>query len=99
MLSEATVSLECRTLPLRSLNGCCGSTRGGFGMRSALALHEAVVDDPQDRDGISCDLLVLWRHPETGQIMPVGRLRYRDGIYTFAYVRAVLSIDRFRPLP
>lgn len=68
-------------------------------MRSALALHEAVVDDPQDRDGISCDLLVLWRHPETGQIMPVGRLRYRDGIYTFAYVRAVLSIDRFRPLP
>lgn len=45
------------------------------------------------------DLLVLWQHPGTGEIIPIGRFDHDEAGYTFAYTRAIYSIDGFRPLP
>lgn len=45
------------------------------------------------------ELLVLWQHPDTRQIIPIGRLGY-DGLeYTFVYTQAALEVPDFRPLP
>lgn len=45
------------------------------------------------------ELLVLWQHPETREIVPVGRLTNEHGLYSFSYTRAATAIDDFRPLP
>lgn len=45
------------------------------------------------------DLLVLWQHPETREIIPIGRFGHRERTYSFAYTRAALDIKDFRPLP
>lgn len=45
------------------------------------------------------DLLVLWQHPETREIIPIGRLAYDGREFTFSYTRAVIDIEHFRPLP
>lgn len=45
------------------------------------------------------ELLVLWQHPDTRQIIPIGRFSYDGDEYTFVYTRAALEIPDFRPLP
>lgn len=45
------------------------------------------------------DLLVLWQHPLTREITPIGRFAHDGETYSFAYTRAAASIDGFRPLP
>lgn len=45
------------------------------------------------------DLLVLWQHPETREIVPVGRFANDGANFTFAYTRAAGTIQGFRPLP
>lgn len=45
------------------------------------------------------DLLVLWQHPVTREIIPIGRFTRTQGEFTFCYTRAAASIDDFRPLP
>jgi hypothetical protein len=65
-------------------------------MHSATVLDRAasITDTPHVRD-----LLVLWQHPETREIVPIGRFTYDGDTYSFAYTRAVLTIRAFRPLP
>ena len=45
------------------------------------------------------DLLVLWQHPESREIVPIGRLSNAGGTYTFSYTRAAGQVGDFRPLP
>lgn len=45
------------------------------------------------------DLLVLWQHPESRQIHPIGRFSFDGETYTFAYTRHAHGIADFRPLP
>jgi hypothetical protein len=54
----------------------------------------SAVDDP----AVS-DLLVLWQHPDSRSIIPIGRLTHDAGRYAFSYTRAAESIEGFRPLP
>lgn len=64
-------------------------------MRSASVLdrHASTVV-PEVRD-----LIVLWQHPETREIVPIGRFAHDGETYSFAYTRAAATIDGFRPLP
>jgi hypothetical protein len=65
-------------------------------MRSAdlLDRHVATAGGPKVRE-----LLVLWQHPDTREIVPIGRFDYNGQTYCFAYTRAAATIDGFRPLP
>ncbi len=45
------------------------------------------------------ELLVLWQHPESRRIHPIGRLGKDGGNFTFTYTQHVREIDDFRPLP
>jgi hypothetical protein len=45
------------------------------------------------------ELLVLWQHPETREIVPIGRLSHDESGYSFCYTRAASEVDGFRPLP
>jgi hypothetical protein len=46
------------------------------------------------------DLLVLWQHPDTRELIPIGRFGHHGGgAYSFAYTRAAATIPDFRPLP
>lgn len=45
------------------------------------------------------DLLVLWQHPTTREIVPIGRFMRDGDVYTFSYTRAAADIADFRPLP
>ncbi|QKW32476.1 hypothetical protein HUT17_04915 (plasmid) [Nocardiopsis flavescens] len=45
------------------------------------------------------DLLVLWQHPISRLIAPIGRLTHHAGTYTFSYTRAAENVEDFRPLP
>lgn len=45
------------------------------------------------------DLLILWQHPGTREIIPIGRFGCHDATFTFAYTRAAAAIADFRPLP
>lgn len=60
----------------------------------------AVVDGPTRRDSLEIsDLLVLWQHPVTREIVPIGRFtRDRQG-FGFSYTRAAEDVQGFRPLP
>jgi hypothetical protein len=65
-------------------------------MRSASLLdgHTSATDAPQVRD-----LLVLWQHPETREIVPIGRFAYDGDTYSFTYTRAAATVEDLRPLP
>jgi hypothetical protein len=45
------------------------------------------------------ELLVLWQHPETREIVPIGRLSHDQHGYTYRYTRTAATIQGFRPLP
>lgn len=64
-------------------------------MRSDLADAAA----PADVSGVVRELLVLWQHPDTREIMPIGRLSHDETGYSFSYTRAAAQVDGFRPLP
>lgn len=53
---------------------------------------------PLDSAGVR-DLLVLWQHPDTRELIPIGRFGHHDDRYSFAYTRAAAIIRDFRPLP
>jgi hypothetical protein len=57
--------------------------------RHQLALNRAGVRD----------LLVLWQHPHTRELIPIGRFGHHGHTYSFAYTRAAADIPDFRPLP
>jgi hypothetical protein len=61
---------------------------------SILDRHPHAGDSARVRD-----LLVLWQHPETREIIPIGRFCRDGATYVFAYTRAAASIVDFRPLP
>jgi len=45
------------------------------------------------------DLLVLWQHPGTREIVPIGRFVREGEAFTFTYTRAAAAVSDFRPLP
>src|SRR5574338_1182751 len=45
------------------------------------------------------ELLVLWQHPLTRAIVPIGRLGFDGATYTFGYTQAAAAITDLRPLP
>ncbi len=64
-------------------------------MRSA-----SVLDRPQPSPDLHTDdLLVMWQHPVTREILPIGRFWRRGASYIFAYTAAAADIEGFRPLP
>lgn len=59
-----------------------------------------VLDRPPYADAPPVqDLLVLWQHPTSRQIIPIGRFMHHDDLYTFSYTQAAADITDFRPLP
>jgi hypothetical protein len=44
------------------------------------------------------ELLVLWQHPTTREIIPVGRFGFDGAVFTFRYTRGASEIPDFRPL-
>ncbi|GAA1262108.1 hypothetical protein FB474_0119 [Oryzihumus leptocrescens] len=65
-------------------------------MRSAVVLDHptTVAEGPEVRD-----LLVLWQHPHTRELVPIGRFTYDGHTYSFAYTRAAEGVADLRPLP
>lgn len=65
-------------------------------MQSGTVLdpHLSALDSADVRD-----LLVLWQHPDTRALLPIGRFVHHGHTYSFAYTRAVASVPDFRPLP
>ncbi len=61
---------------------------------SVLDRHHSMPDGTVVRD-----LLVLWQHPGTRELIPIGRLGHHGHAYSFAYTRAAADIPDFRPLP
>ena len=60
----------------------------------------SMLDRPSSAEASQArDLLVLWQHPESREIIPIGRFGRDDGRYTFVYTRAVTEVEGFRPLP
>lgn len=64
-------------------------------MRSASVLDRPRTS-PRQQSGT---LLVLWQHPETREIVPIGRFARERSRYTFEYTVAAGEVDGFRPLP
>lgn len=64
-------------------------------MRSQVLIERVGAAD----HGPVRELLVLWQHPVSRRIFPIGRLAHRRGRYTFDYTVAAAGIDDFRPLP
>ena len=66
-------------------------------------MSSATVADHADNQSTGAptvgDLLVLWQHPESRQIIPVGRFGFNGTTYSFTYTRAAESIEGFRSLP
>lgn len=65
-------------------------------MRSSTVLDRSALaaDSP-----VSRELLVLWQHPETREIVPIGRFSHDGKTYCFVYTRAAATVPNFRPLP
>ena len=61
---------------------------------TVLDQHAPVAEGPD-----ITDLLVLWQHPDTHELVPIGRFTYDGHIYSFAYTRAAASVTDLRPLP
>lgn len=60
------------------------------------------VSNPQlapDTDSSVHELLVLWQHPDTRRIHPIGRFCFDGTEYTFDYTQHAGNIANFRPLP
>jgi len=65
-------------------------------------VHSATLEPPREdaRPSDVRDLLVLWQHPITRSILPIGRLTHSDdGSYAFAYTRRAAYVEGLRPLP
>lgn len=64
-------------------------------------LSGTVVDQrvPSPNDAEVHDLLVLWQHPESREIVPIGRFSHDAAGYSFAYAQAVNEVPDFLPLP
>lgn len=45
------------------------------------------------------ELLVLWQHPTSREILPIGRFAYDGRLYSFRYTRTAARMPDFRPLP
>lgn len=64
-------------------------------MRSA-----SILERPQRSHHMPTDeLLVLWQHPESHAILPIGRFSRHDNRYSFEYTAGAAEIHGFRPLP
>lgn len=64
-------------------------------MRSA-----SVLERPQRSSSLQSDhLLVMWQHPDSREIIPIGRFSRHVDRYSFAYTTAAAEISGFRPLP
>lgn len=63
-------------------------------------MHSVLLESPLvPATKTSRTLLVLWRHPATREILPIGRLvRNASSGYTFNYTKATEDIHDFRPL-
>lgn len=61
---------------------------------TVLDRHPSALDSAGVRD-----LLVLWQHPDTRELIPIGRFGHHGDTYSFAYTRAAATIPDFRPLP
>lgn len=60
----------------------------------------SVLERPQPSHNVPADeLLVLWQHPDTHAILPIGRFSRHDRGYSFAYTVGAAEISDFRPLP
>lgn len=60
----------------------------------------SVLERPQQlADVRTNDLLVMWQHPETREIIPIGRFSRRGDSYCFVYTVSAARIENFRPLP
>lgn len=64
-------------------------------MRSTAVLDRGTSTPQHDVN----DLLVLWQHPVTREIVPIGRFIREGGAFAFSYTRAAAAVDGFRPLP
>ena len=64
-------------------------------------MNFAVLERPAAHAGRHqvSELLVLWQHPETREILPVGRFSFDGSTFAFDYTRTAAQIDGFRPLP
>lgn len=59
----------------------------------------SVLERPQHESGMQADdLLVMWQHPDSREIIPIGRFSRRGERYRFAYTVAAAEIAGFRPL-
>lgn len=65
-------------------------------MRSSTVLDRSV---PAADPPVARELLVLWQHPETREIVPIGRFSHDGETYCFVYTRAAATVPNFRPLP
>lgn len=65
-------------------------------MRSVAVVDPPISVSPRHATD---ELLVLWQHPQTREIVPIGRFSRQDGQYAFVYTRAAAEIEGFRPLP
>lgn len=54
---------------------------------------------PSPAPPLSSDLLVLWQHPESREIAPIGRLTHHGSDFAFSYTQAAAQIEGFRVLP
>ncbi|CAM3422225.1 hypothetical protein OCAE111667_09170 [Occultella aeris] len=65
-------------------------------------MSSALLTDPRAVDRTAhevTDLLVLWQHPTSREICPIGRLEHVRDEFQFAYTVAAGEIEGFRPLP
>ncbi len=65
-------------------------------MRSAAVLEQRTPSTP-DRE--VDDLLVLWQHPASREIVPIGRFSREGERFTYTYTRAAAAVRGFRALP
>lgn len=63
-------------------------------MRSHLLDREAAPARSDVRE-----LLVVWQHPVSRTLVPIGRLSHDDDGFHFSYTRAASQVQDFRPLP
>lgn len=64
-------------------------------MRSAMDLDPGMG---ATSDVGAQELLVMWQHPVTREIIPIGRFSHSGDRYSFAYTRAAEGVRDFRPL-
>ncbi len=60
---------------------------------------QALADRPARPEARVDELLVLWQHPTSREILPIGRFTYDGHVYRFRYTRTAAQMSDFRPLP